>query len=243
VLPLPARWRLDERHLARATPWFPLVGLALGAVLAGADHLLAAYLAQPARDALIVVGAIALTGALHVDGLMDTCDGYFAAVPPRRRLEIMRDSHVGSFGVTGVALLLLGKLSALASFGDAPRAAILLCVPLLGRWAMSLAVVCFPAGREEGLGRLVQAAARKRDLVLAGLISLGVCLVSLQAAGAIVWALVGLIAWLAGRGLTARLTGLTGDSYGALCELAELSALGLAPVVLHLTAQLGPPPG
>ncbi len=61
VMPLPGRWRLDERHLSRATPWFPVVGLALGAILAGADHLLAPYLAQPARD-IVISDVLAVLG-------------------------------------------------------------------------------------------------------------------------------------------------------------------------------------
>ncbi len=98
VLPLPGRWRVEPHHLAHSTRWFSAVGLGLGIVLAGVDWSLSFVLAGPARDALVVVAAVALSGALHLDGLIDTCDGVFATATPERRLEIMRDSRVGSYG-------------------------------------------------------------------------------------------------------------------------------------------------
>jgi adenosylcobinamide-GDP ribazoletransferase len=234
VLPLPGRWRIQPRHLARSTPWFPLVGLLLGVLLAGADYLLGLFVAAPARDALIIALALALSGALHLDGLMDTCDGVFAPVGPERRLEIMRDSHVGSFGVAAAGLVLIGKYAALASLGDAPRGAALIAMAVLGRWAMTLAVVAFPAGRGEGLGRLVKDGARWSDLLVAGWLAAGVCLVALAWSGGLLFLLVSLLAWLCGRALARQLPGLTGDSYGALNEVSELLALALLPTCLRL---------
>jgi adenosylcobinamide-GDP ribazoletransferase len=234
VLPLPGRWRVKPEHLARAPGWFPLVGAGLGLVLAGLDWGLAIALAEPARNALLVVAGIALSGALHLDGLMDTCDGALAPATPERRLEIMRDSHVGSFGVAGAGLVLIGKYAALASLGDSPRWAALVAMAVLGRWAMTLAIGLFPAGRPEGLGRLVKDAARPADLVLAGALTLASCAAALQIAGLLLCLVVSVAAWLAGRVLTARLTGLTGDAYGALNELAELAAVALVPVCVRL---------
>ena len=232
ILPLPGRWQVKSCHLARSTPWFPVVGVVIGGVLAALDWGLGLVLVEPARDALVVLAAVALTGALHLDGLMDTCDGAFAATTPERRLEIMRDSHVGSFGVAGAGLMLLGKYAALASLGDLSRSSALVAMALLGRWAMSLAVVAFPAGRSEGLGRLVKDGARPTDLALAAGLALLAALASLQLAGALLWVGVTLVTWFAGRALVDRLGGLTGDSYGALGELAELAALALAPLCL-----------
>lgn len=234
VMPLPRRLRLEPRHLARATPWFPLVGLGLGAALAALDHLLGLLLPAPARNALLVIAAVALNGALHIDGLMDTCDGVFSATTPERRREIMRDSHVGSFGVAAGGLLLIGKFAALDSLGDVPRGAALVAMAVLGRWAMSLGVVLFPAGRADGLGRLVKDAARPADLLVAGGVALGVVALLFQTTGALLFLLVSLLAWWIGRALSSRLAGLTGDTYGALNELAELATLASAPVLFRL---------
>jgi adenosylcobinamide-GDP ribazoletransferase len=237
VLPLPGRLSASGgRYLVRSTPWFPLVGLGVGAALAGLDWLLGFVVAPPARDALIVLVGVALSGALHLDGLMDTCDGALASEKPERRLEIMRDSHVGSFGVAGAGLVLLGKYAALASLGDTPRWAVLVAMAVLGRWAMSLAVAAFPAGRSDGLGRLVKDGSRPSDAMIAGGTSLLVCAASLHVGGLVLWLSLSLLIWLVGRALVARLSGLTGDAYGALDELAELAALSIAPLCVRLTA-------
>jgi adenosylcobinamide-GDP ribazoletransferase len=169
---------------------------------------------------------------------MDTCDGVFAPVGPERRLEIMRDSHVGSFGVAAAGLVLLGKYAALASLGDAPRGAALIAMAVLGRWAMTLAAVAFPAGRSEGLGRLIKDGARKSDLVLAGGLAAAVCVTVLSWAGGLLFVGLSTLAWLTARALAAQLNGLTGDSYGALDELSELLALALLPPCLRLAVGL-----
>lgn len=234
VLPVPDRWRAEPRDLARSVRWFPLVGAAIGLLLAGLDHLLGLLLAGPVRDALVVVALLAVSGALHLDGLMDTCDGIFAQVPPERRLAIMRDSHVGSFGVAGGGLVLLGKYAALASLGPTPRWVALLAMAVLGRWAMTLAVAAFPAGRPEGLGRLVKDATGPADLALAGLCAAAVLALTARLPGLLLFLLVSGLAWLLGRRMSASLPGLTGDTYGALNELAELAALALVPLCLRV---------
>jgi adenosylcobinamide-GDP ribazoletransferase len=234
VLPLPKRWRIQPSDLGRSAPWYPLVGLLVGALLAGADALLGLFVATPARDALIVALALVISGGLHLDGLMDTSDGVFAPVDPARRLEIMRDSHVGSFAVAAAGLLLIGKYAALSSLGDAPRWAALIVMAVLGRWAMTLAVVLFPAGRGEGLGRLVKERARRSDLLIGGGLAGVVCLVLLSWGGLLLVFLVTLLAWLGARALTRQLPGLTGDSYGAIEETCELLALALLPLCLRL---------
>jgi adenosylcobinamide-GDP ribazoletransferase len=239
VLPLPARWRSDPRHLARSVRWYPLVGLGIGLALAGLDWQLGLVVAGPARDALLVAALLSVSGALHLDGLMDTCDGVLSTVPDERRLEIMRDSHVGSFGVAGAGLVLLGKYAALASLGDAPRWAALVALAVLGRWSMSLAVVAFPAGRPDGLGRLVKDASGRGDLAVAAAFALLACVVAFQAAGVLLFGVVSLTVWLVGRAILARLPGLTGDTYGALNEIGELAALVLAPLCVGLVAAGG----
>jgi adenosylcobinamide-GDP ribazoletransferase len=239
VLPLPARWRSDPRHLARSARWYPLVGVVVGLGLAGLDWLVGQVLAPPARDALVVVALVAISGALHLDGLMDTCDGVLSTVPDERRLAIMRDSHVGSFGVAGAGLVLIGKYAALASLGEVPRWGALIALAVLGRWSMTIGIAACPAGRPDGLGRLVKDATGRPDLAIAAGVSLLACVLALQLAGALLFGAVSVLAWLAARALLARLPGLTGDSYGALNEVAELAALALAPVCLRLALALG----
>ena len=92
-------YRLDA-----AVVWLPVVGLLLGGVLALVDFgLRRAEVASLVSSTLLVVLLLALSGALHADGLMDTCDAMFGHATPERRLEIMRDPRAGTFGVVGLS--------------------------------------------------------------------------------------------------------------------------------------------
>src|SRR6266542_100181 len=111
ILPAPR----DQPISARAFSYFPLVGALLGVILALTLVLARALFNPPVSAALVLLLWVALTGALHLDGFADACDGLFAATTRERRLEILQDVHVGAFGVVGLMLLLMLKVAALAS--------------------------------------------------------------------------------------------------------------------------------
>jgi len=140
--------------MSRALPWFPLVGVLIGAALALADWALTPLLAIGVRDALLLALAAALTGLLHLDGFVDCCDGLLGVRSVERRLEIMRDSRVGAYGALGGALLLIARFAALGALasGSELRALALVAAPLLGRWAMVYAVARYPYARAAGAG-------------------------------------------------------------------------------------------
>ena len=139
--------------LARAPAWFPAVGLLLGGMLAFLDLALRVlHLPVLLASALLVAGLAALTRALHLDGFMDTCDALLGGFDRERRLEILRDPHVGAFAVVGVVCLLLVKLAALTALPAGSRTGILILFPCLSRAAMLLVMESFPYARREGLG-------------------------------------------------------------------------------------------
>lgn len=223
VLPLPRAWR--ERELEGSLPWFPLAGLAVGALSAAAWALAGGLWGSPLLAALgaVLTGTLA-TGALHLDGLADTCDAAFSWRSRERKLEIMRDSRIGTMGALGLFFGLGTRVAALLALGPLAGAAALLA-PVWGRWAAVYGLIRFPPARPDGLGRSLQATARPRDLVRATFAAL--------LAGGLLWppwgALAGLPAWLAAHlwasALCADLGGLTGDGCGSLSEAAELSFL------------------
>src|SRR5215210_1092779 len=106
-LPTPGGLPVAGPALGRSLGWFPAVGLLLGGLLAAADALLSMVLPRGLVDVVLLVLLALLTGGLHLDGYMDTCDGLFSLRAPADRLAIFRDSRVGSFGVVGAATLLL----------------------------------------------------------------------------------------------------------------------------------------
>lgn len=205
----------------------------LGGVLAGLDlGLRQLGLAPLVESSLLVVALLALTGGLHADGLMDTCDAVFAHATPEHRLEIMRDPRVGSFGVIGFASVLLLKVASLTALPAGPgRTEALVLAPLLGRWSILIVAASFPYGRPAGLGAPVKAAAGRRLLLIASALPLGIAAgVGPAGIGLLLLALVG--ALLLGWWLSRLLPGLTGDCYGATCEWVEmLVLLGAGPLL------------
>lgn len=190
--------------------------MALAAVVAG--ELWPAGIAA----AMVVTVWAAVTGALHLDGLADCFDALAAAVPPARRLEILRDLHVGAFAVVGAVLFLLLKWTAVAALLGAGPGALLL-PPVAGRAMMAWAQDRWPYAREEGLGSLLPPVPGS---LLLNALPLVIVALALGWRG-VLSALVGLLLGHIAAACMARLLGggLTGDSYGALCELTELFVL------------------
>jgi adenosylcobinamide-GDP ribazoletransferase len=223
IVPPLVRRPFSGVELGRAVGWFPVIGLMLGSVLVLLDVVLAPLFPHLLSSALLLVVWVLFTGALHLDGLLDSCDGFFGGRTPEDRLRIMRDERVGAYAVIGCVLLLLVKYLALLSLPL--RVAALCTAPVLGRAAMALAIVVFPYAREEGLGRAMKDHATTLDaamaVALAGFVAawLGGWVGLVAAGGALGFTL------LAGWFIRGRLPGLTGDLYGAICELVEVLTL------------------
>jgi adenosylcobinamide-GDP ribazoletransferase len=226
VIPVRVTGEVTPRIMGRAMAWFPTVGLMLGATLAVVDLGLRALLPPAVSAALLLALWVMVTGALHLDGLMDCCDGLLAAREPEKRLEIMRDTHVGAFAVAGAACLLLVKFAVLLEMPAGGRLAALVVVPVLSRAAMVYAARAYPYARPgPGLGRLFRDGLTWRAVVAAALTALVAAVLALGWPGlalvGLVWLMTVVIAWWVQR----RIPGLTGDVYGAINELTELGGL------------------
>lgn len=219
ALPVRPRGELEPGDLGRAAGWFPVVGLGLGILLWGASWLLNPLLGSGLASALLLGLWVAATGALHLDGLADCCDGLLASAPPSRRLDILADPHLGAFGVVGVVLLLLIKSAAIGELADTGA---LLFVPAAGRWIALLLAGGQPA-RPEGLGGRLHAELGRAGLFWLLPMGAGALLLGLRGLVALAAAL--LTAWALARLARARLGGQTGDVLGAGIELAETAML------------------
>ncbi len=223
IVPPLIRRPFTADELGRSVGWFAAVGLLIGGALAGVDYGLGFVFPPGVAAALVLAAWVLVTGALHLDGFLDTCDGLFGGHTPEARLRIMRDERAGAFAVIGGVLLLLVKYACLAALANRTEA--LLVAPTVGRGAMAVAVVAFPYARAEGLGRAMKDRAGAWQAVLAAATAV---LTAGLAAGWLGLAAVGVAApaTLAGAALVLRrLPGLTGDVYGALCEVIEALAL------------------
>jgi len=227
------RQTFTGKEMGQAVGCFPLVGLLIGAVLAVQDWLLGGLL-QGVNVPLLLTVWVLLTGALHMDGLLDTCDGLFGGQTPEERLEIMRDPRVGAFGVIGGVLFLLLKAAAL---GSAPhRTAVLLLAPTLARWSLAFCVICFPYARPEGLGRTMKDNATWAHFclasILAGFVTVLAAIICRDFLVLLLPGAVLLASWSSAKFVMGRIRGLTGDVYGAICELMELLVLVLFVVLI-----------
>lgn len=230
VLPVPGSTQLfdkdgDTPRLVVSSAYFPLVGLLLACLLWLLVLVLTPFVPQLVLAALLVLALVLLTGGLHLDGLMDTCDGLFGGTTRERKLEIMRDSRVGSFGVLGGACILLLKFALFASLKVHLLPLALLVTLPSARWAMVLALRVFPSARPTGLGTAFRRTITTERLLLAGIIALVIVLVAGQLIGLVVWVIVTLATLVLGFGITRNLGGLTGDTYGAIEEVMEVAAL------------------
>jgi adenosylcobinamide-GDP ribazoletransferase len=171
---------------------------------------------------LTLVVWVALTGGLHLDGLADCCDGLLASTSVERRLEIMKDPHVGAFGVIGLVVVLFLKASALASLTSATSFSIL-CAASFGRWCI-LPAALVPLARASGMGADFALGFRRSFILWGAVLPLGLA-VFLGVRGVIA-ILAGLVAmagvlWLA----RSRIGGVTGDVFGMLVEIVEVVLL------------------
>jgi len=230
--PLGAPGEVAPARLAGSMAFFPLVGLALGALLAGGDALLAPHLPRAVGDALLLAVLVLASGALHLDGFADLCDGVGGGRDRAAMLRIMKDSCIGVFGAVGLVLLLLVKYQLLVNLPVAVKPAALLLAPAAGRWAPVLLTVTLPYLRgQEGTAAAFAAHAGRRELLLASLTLLAVTGGLLGLAGLLLAGGVALATLLFAAWSRWRLGGVTGDALGAAVELLETLTLLLVLVL------------
>ncbi|MEM6648473.1 MAG: adenosylcobinamide-GDP ribazoletransferase [Bacteroidota bacterium] len=236
-LPCPAWVGHDAEYLARSTPYFPVIGLAVG--LFGAAVYLAVALLWPPLIALVaaIAATVWLTGAFHEDGLADTFDGLGGGWTVDEMVTIMKDSRVGTYGAVALVLTLAVKLGALAVVvpkGGAAVAGALVAGHVLGRWSSLPLIWRLPYVQHSGAKSKPFAAS-----VTAGRLVVGTLAALLFVGVALHWQAVPAFGTAAGvtvvggRYLRRTLGGITGDALGAVNSLTE------AAVYLALAAGSG----
>ncbi|MEL6620893.1 MAG: adenosylcobinamide-GDP ribazoletransferase [Pseudomonadota bacterium] len=223
-LPLPALPDHAFAHGARAVWAYPLVGLGLGLVVATLSWLSnSAGLTDSATAGLMLAALILLTGAMHEDGLADTADGLWGGHDRDRRLEIMKDSRIGAYGV--LALIVTMGLRWLGLADATP--AILITALMLSRAAMPVLMLTLPLARANGLSHSVGAPSFG-TVVSGGLIAAVFAVFLCGGAGLLACLVVGGITLGMGWLAQVKIDGQTGDILGGtqiLCEVGVLLTL------------------
>ncbi len=225
ALPIRIEGQPEAEVAGRSLVYYPLVGLLIGVLLAGIAWVLSDAPALVGA-ALLLAAWVAITGALHLDGLADSADAWVGGFGDRERtLSIMKDPACGPTAVVTVTLALLLKFAALASLVPTGNTETLVLVPVLGRTALVSLFLTTPYVRRRGLGSGLANHLPRRASTVVVLVTLGIAALIIGLAG--VWLLLAvvcvflLLRWFMLR----RLGGTTGDTAGALLEITETVAL------------------
>ena len=225
IIPLPFQFRCEKEDLGRSTAFFPFVGLVIGGVLVGVDLLISPWLARPLCDVLLITLLALITGALHLDGLADVCDGLAARGSRERFLAVMKDSQVGAVGAVGLLLGLLLKWQALAAVAPELKWQALLLFPALARFGQVLTMTGARRARQDGLGAAIAQGTGAAALSVALLTSVTVSFYLLGFRAIVPLAALCLLTFAGRIFFQRKLGGLTGDTIGCISELNEIAVL------------------
>lgn len=249
-LPVPARWTADLslNSYARGVIWLPVVGLVVGAICALVFAVTQPLFGTPLAALLTVVANAMVTGAFHLDGLADTCDGIFSARQRDRMLDIMRDSRIGTNGALAMIFAIGLRLMAIVALNGIPGGAIpyIIAAPCLSRALIGLLMYRQRYARENGLGNVYIGQISGHHFAVMLLLGFLLTLLFTRMHGAIAGLIVLAIAYGYRARINAVLGGQTGDTLGCGVEIFEwlflLAALLLATLLrttlLHFTPGL-----
>lgn len=222
IIPVPGNRQPCREELEQSLPYYPLVGLVIGALLMSLDAGLRYLFPSLLTSVILVIALLVISGGLHCDGLADTADGFFSHRPPEQMLQIMKDSRTGPMGVMAIIAVLLLKVAAFAAVAAPLRWWTFLLTPPAAYCALLLNIALLPYARKEGLGGMH--AARRFSccswVAAALLLGAGWLAGGSLGLGAIAAALVTglLLAFHTQR----KIGGYTGDTLGAVYEIASV---------------------
>jgi adenosylcobinamide-GDP ribazoletransferase len=214
----------EADSLSRATKFFPLVGLVIGSGAVLLQKLLLIRLNRPLAALIVLLYLVLITGCLHEDGLADTADGFGGGRTKDQILAILKDSRIGSYGATALALSLLARYLLLSSLPLKQFAAYAISSQVLCRWSsLPLSYFLPPAREQDGQGARVAKLTSLASLIFGSTFSLAVVAFALRWSAVAPALIAILIVALSGRVYARRIGGVTGDCFGATNQLTEIA--------------------
>lgn len=224
VLPIKIKSEIAKEDFGGSLLYFPVVGMLIGLVLSGAA-LLFGFLPNPVVGVLILIISIVITGGIHLDGFADTCDGFYGPRPKEKILEIMRDSRAGVMGVIGIFCLLSLKFTLIVSTPKNVLWKLLILMTAFARWSQILACYTSNYAREEGKAKYFVEYDSKKELLVGGIFTVVLFLLLLKLEGVILFVLSLVPILLFINYIKRKIGGMTGDTIGAISEIAEVAVL------------------
>ncbi|MBU1853752.1 MAG: adenosylcobinamide-GDP ribazoletransferase [Candidatus Omnitrophica bacterium] len=215
---------IDENKVSSS--YFPLVGLLLGLILIGANRFLWFLgFEQFFINIILVILLIILTGGIHMDGLADTMDAFLSRKGKDEILRIMRDSRIGTMGVLSLVSIILLKIAFISSISLDLKEPSLILMCVFSRWSLVLSMFLFPYAREEGKAKIFVRNINIKVFIFSTVITILCAFMFWRVSGLVTLAVVALSAYIAGRAISERIGGITGDTLGAINEFAEIAVL------------------
>jgi len=233
ILPLSVRSGIEGKDLGESLIYFPVIGLLIGALLAGAAFLFSP-LPGLLKSAIIVILSTFITGGIHLDGFADTCDGFYGSRSKEKILEIMRDSRIGSMGAMGLTAILLLKFSVIATLPNDILWKALIAMAVFSRWAQVLACGAYPYARGEGKAKYFIERANGREIAIGVFFTLAVFFLLMHLMGILLFFVSAACVYFFMRYINKKIGGMTGDTIGAVNEIAEVSILLLLGIMSGL---------
>ncbi len=233
IFPVKIKSEIKNEDFGSALLYFPFVGLVIGLVLFS-SAIISSLLPILIKSALILIVSVIITGGIHLDGFVDVCDGFYGNKPKEKILEIMRDSRIGAMGAIGLILILLLKFSLIVSLKGVILWEALVEMAVFSRWSQVLACGITHCVRQEGKAKYFIEYSNKKNLVIGGLFTVALFLLMAGVKGVFLFMLLFLCALLSIQYVKRRIGGMTGDTIGAISEIAEVSVLLSNILIINL---------
>lgn len=223
-IPIKKEIEFSDKNIRTSISAFPLIGLLIGLISGLIFRVFAVYDDQIAA-CVCILAMVTLSGGLHLDGLSDTLDGFLSGREEGRIMEIMKDSRLGTFGALGLILVILSKFVFLCGLGVDGWVVIPIAMAG-GRLSVAWMIWRFPTARKDGLGSMFKGSKPGKSIIVISVLL--TALVGILYPQGILPLLTAVISGqFIGRWSIRKISGLTGDVYGAGIELSELAALAI----------------
>lgn len=224
----------EKDNFRKASIFFPVIGLVVGGIQWVVYKLLVNIIPIDAVIIIILIVGVIVTGAIHIDGLGDTCDGFFAFKGSDRIIEIMKDSRIGTYACIAMVMDLLLKYT-LFSFIVPKFSVAIIAVPMISRCSVLFLGFKGKTAKSTGTGNFFIGNVGITQFIIGLVITLGVLALLMTPRYIVILLIAALVLSLIfNLFCEKRIGGLTGDTLGANNELVEILTLILISIILKI---------
>ncbi|MFL0267288.1 adenosylcobinamide-GDP ribazoletransferase [Candidatus Clostridium radicumherbarum] len=225
-IPVNINLECKQDNFKKAAFYLPIIGLIVGGIEWTAYYILNIFLPANINAVLVFIMSVLITGALHIDGLGDTCDGFYAFKGKDRIIEIMKDSRIGSYACIAIVVDILLKVSSLTYIIENKLGFIIILAPIIGRLSIIFISLIGKTAKSTGSGNLFIGNMSRTIVIFAALLSFVISIILIGVTNsAIIFLISFIVTVLVNKYSESKINGITGDLLGANNELVEIFVL------------------